>query len=426
MRILFATYAEKSHFLVMVPLAWALQNAGHEVRVASQPELTDVIVRSGLTAVPVGKNHDMYRVNRAFKFFDPRAEVSRFDMSGTTWEQVGWEHLRLGYQGYVRWWPWLVNRGLVGDLTDFCRHWQPDLVIWEPLTYSGAIAAKASGAAHARLMWSVDLFSRLREEFMAARDRQPGPVLEDPLAEWMDARARTVGVEFSEDMAHGQFIIDHNPPSMSLGLDLPYVPTRYVPYNDVATVPRWLRAEPERPRICLTLGTTATERFEGYAVSVQDLLDSLSDLDVEVVATLSEQAQAKLRHVPGNTRVVSFAPLHVLAPTCAAMINHGGNGTFYTTLINGVPQLVIPTMFDEPVRAKRLAEEGAGLTLQPAEVTGEKIRACVERLLGEPSFAEHSARLRAEMLAMPSPNDVVPQIEELTARHRPATALTGR
>ena len=39
MRILFASIAEKTHFLGMVPLAWALQTAGHEVRVASQPEM---------------------------------------------------------------------------------------------------------------------------------------------------------------------------------------------------------------------------------------------------------------------------------------------------------------------------------------------------------------------------------------------------
>ncbi len=36
MRVLFTTYAEKTHFLAMAPLAWALRTAGHEVVVASQ------------------------------------------------------------------------------------------------------------------------------------------------------------------------------------------------------------------------------------------------------------------------------------------------------------------------------------------------------------------------------------------------------
>ena len=48
MRVLFATYPERTHFLAMVPLAWALRTAGHEVRVASQPTFTDVITRAVL------------------------------------------------------------------------------------------------------------------------------------------------------------------------------------------------------------------------------------------------------------------------------------------------------------------------------------------------------------------------------------------
>ncbi len=34
MRVLFTCYAEKTHFLAMAPLAWALRTAGHEVGVA--------------------------------------------------------------------------------------------------------------------------------------------------------------------------------------------------------------------------------------------------------------------------------------------------------------------------------------------------------------------------------------------------------
>lgn len=36
MRILFTTFAARSHFNVQVPLAWALRTAGHDVPVASR------------------------------------------------------------------------------------------------------------------------------------------------------------------------------------------------------------------------------------------------------------------------------------------------------------------------------------------------------------------------------------------------------
>ncbi|NRQ31661.1 activator-dependent family glycosyltransferase [Nonomuraea sp. NN258] len=406
MRILFATYAEKSHFHVMVPLAWALHNAGHEVRVASQPELTETITRAGLTAVPVGKNHSFWRANRVYSFFDPREESQLYDMTEPDETKLSWEVMSTGYSWFVRWWCWLVNDGLVEELTDYCRQWRPDLVIWEPITYAAPIAATASGAAHGRMMWCLDLFGRMRFRFTRAMLAQPPADRKDPLVAWLRSRAARVGVDYSDDMTTGQFTIDHTPPSFQLGLDLPYVPLRYVPYNDVAVVPDWLRAPPSRPRVCLTLGMTATERLDGYNVSVQDLLDSLADLDIELVATISPAQRERVRRVPPNTRVVPFVPLKELVPSCAAVINHGGNGTFYTTLAAGVPQLVLPTLFDEPVRAELLAEQGAGLMMRPSEVTGAGVRDNLLRLLGEPSLGANARRLRAEIAAMPTPHQV--------------------
>ncbi|MFE7135996.1 hypothetical protein ACFVIM_34615, partial [Streptomyces sp. NPDC057638] len=62
MRVLFVLYAERTHLYIQVPLARALAAAGHEVRVASQPELADETTRAGLTAVPVGRDHGMGRL----------------------------------------------------------------------------------------------------------------------------------------------------------------------------------------------------------------------------------------------------------------------------------------------------------------------------------------------------------------------------
>ncbi|MFI1169810.1 glycosyl transferase family 28, partial [Streptomyces sp. NPDC020801] len=55
MRVLFTAFAAKSHAYTQFPLAWALRTAGHEVCVASQPDLVEDITRAGLTAVPVGR-----------------------------------------------------------------------------------------------------------------------------------------------------------------------------------------------------------------------------------------------------------------------------------------------------------------------------------------------------------------------------------
>jgi len=64
MKVLFTTWAWPSHFFPMVPLAWALRSAGHEVRVASGPELERTIRDAGLPAVPVGGPVDIAERHR--------------------------------------------------------------------------------------------------------------------------------------------------------------------------------------------------------------------------------------------------------------------------------------------------------------------------------------------------------------------------
>lgn len=58
MRVLLVPLAASPHFFVQVPLVWALRAAGHEVRVASQPDLMDTVTAAGLPATPVGPRLD--------------------------------------------------------------------------------------------------------------------------------------------------------------------------------------------------------------------------------------------------------------------------------------------------------------------------------------------------------------------------------
>lgn len=429
MRILLATYAQRTPFFSMVPLAWALSAAGHEVRVASQPQLTEAVTAAGLTAVPVGRDHSLWRIMRLNPGFRDVASSGRapvFDMAEEPEEAVTWERLQGGYAGVVTGAWRVVNDTMIGELVDFCLSWRPDLVIWEPSTYAGAVAAEAAGAAHARLLCGPDLYGRLREHYIRQRDRRPADSRPDPLAEWLAARGRRFGVAFTERLTSGHFTIDQLPPALRLTADLDYVPMRYTPYNGTAVVPEWLWRPARRPRVCLTLGSSSTEYLDGYPVSVQDILDSLGDLEIEVVATLSPEVRERLSGIPDNTRVVDYVPLHALVPDCAAVIHHGGWGTLCTTAVNGVPHLVLPHEFDAPFLGRRIAARGAGLALFGEEATGAKIREGLLRLLAEPGFGERAALLREEMRAMPTPGEVVPELERLARTHRSGASRTPR
>ena len=421
MRILVTTYQEKTFFYHLVPLAWALRTAGHEVRVATQPGFADVVTKAGLTAVPVGHERDFWRItaSKPERLAAVRAGIMAPYDAFDDPAKATWEYLKPGMADAVWGWHRTSNFPMIAGLVDFAREWQPDLVIWEPLTYAGAIAAKACGAAHARLLWSIDIFGGVRDTYLKLNSAQPVGEQTDPFADWFGGYGRKYGFEFTEDMVTGNFTLDHMPASLQIpasGVD--YRRMRYVAYGGPATVPKWLQDKPKRPRVAFTLGLSATEIFDGYNVPLSEVLDSLSDLDIEVVATVPEPEQRKLAHVPSNARLVSYVPLHALAPTCAAAVHHGGFGTLATFAQHAVPQLTLPFHFDEPIFADGLARQGASLRIDATTATGQSIRDGVQRLISEDSFREGAARLRDEIAALPAPGQVVADLEQLTVKHR--------
>nr|WP_225954991.1 activator-dependent family glycosyltransferase [Kibdelosporangium phytohabitans] len=410
---MFVTCPDKSIFQYLVPLAWALRTAGHDVRVASQPRFTGVITQAGLTAVPVGRDSDIYRALESApgEQVSARAGLPRPYDAAVDPALATPEHLRAGYSHHVTWWHKMDNLPMISQLVAYARHWRPDLIVWEPRMFAGSVAAKAIGAAHGRMLWSMDVFGVTRQKLLGT----PGA---DPLADWLDGHARAYGTDFSEDMVTGQFTIDQLPVPLRIAADLQYVPMRHTPYGGPATVPSWLRTPPRKPRVALTLGLTATEKFAGYTVDIGQIVAALGDLDIELVATLTDKTRTALPRIPDNTRIVPFVPLQDLAATCTAVIHHAGAATMATTSLHGVPQLSIPFHFDQPALATRLAEHGAGLALDSARATGPAVREAVLTLLNEPHLRANARKIRDEMLAMPSPNEIVPRLEELTAAHR--------
>ncbi|MDT0456844.1 activator-dependent family glycosyltransferase [Streptomyces sp. DSM 41527] len=425
MRVLFATNPHKSIFQYMVPLAWALRTAGHEVRFAGQPSFTPTITQAGLTAVPVGRRQNPFRL---LELVDPELIAESRVGLPTPWNVIQdpskatWEGMLEGYDlvsGSLR----EDNFPMIADLVEFARHWRPDLVIWDPLTLAAPVAAKAVGAAHARLLFGVDVFGVPRDRFLRLKAQQPEGQRSDPLAEWLGGYARKYGGEFSEDMVTGHFTIDQFPGSLQTEASgLHYERMQFIPYGGPATVAKWLWEEPERPRVALTMGLSATDVYSGYTIPTQDVLDALADLDIELVATIAEGEKAKLRRIPDNARLVPFVPLHHLAPTCSAFIHHAGAATLATVARHPVPHLSLHYHWDQPILARKLTEHGAGLDLHTTEATGQAVRTAVERLLAEPQFRTRAAALRDETLALPTPNQLVPRLEELTARHRGTTA----
>ncbi|MEU6647376.1 activator-dependent family glycosyltransferase [Saccharomonospora sp. NPDC046836] len=427
MRVLFVTIPWTSHFNQMVPLAWALRSAGHEVRVASEPNFLDTITEAGLTAVPAGSDETLkQRVRRMLggeatqgqvdsPFFDSLYEIDDGHRDGLPWEAITWVLNTLVVPQM-----WILNDEMVDDLVTYCRHWQPDLVLCDALTHAGAVAADAVGAAHARMLFGSDPYLRMRRDFLRAKERQPGEC-PDTMRDWYAEWARKYGRDFTEELVTSQFAVNVLPERCRLEPHERTLSLRYVPYNGHSVVPSWLYGAPRAPRVLVTFGITSwgwADRETISAEQVQEILDSLADLDIELVLTLPGEARELLRGVPENTRIEEFIPLDVILPTCAAVVHHGGGGSFNGAMLHGIPQLLLTYAADAPAKRTVLRQTGAGLSIAPDEVTGPRVRASLTRLLEDDAIRAGAERFQQETLAHPTPSALVPDLERLTAELR--------
>ncbi|MEU5980539.1 activator-dependent family glycosyltransferase [Streptomyces sp. NPDC047315] len=429
MRVLFVTFPWKTHLYNFVPLAWALQTAGHEVRVASEPPLADAITRAGLTAVTVGSPLTPQERGRTAeegtvpaKQGPPGPVDSLFEI-GAGRRKIGWPELRWLDENVVVPRLQFINDTMVDDLVTHCRSWQPDLVLWDAVSNAGAIAAKATGAAHGRVLFSLDVSGRLRNDFLAAQEQQPVEDRTDGCRDWYAAWAEKYGCTYSEDLVNGQFTVDQLPESLRLEPDDLSVSVRYVPYNGPAVVPDWVADPPTAPRVLMTFGITARELPEDHAITVdqvQDVLDAVADLDIELVLTLSDELRDELDRIPDNTRVVEFVPMQAIVSSCAVLVNHGGPGSFNSGLLNAIPQLLICSTPDAVAKNTLIEEHRIGIPIRPGDVDGQRVREALVQLLEDPSYREGAERMRRQMMAQRTPNDLVPELERLTALHRTA------
>ncbi|MCM2387663.1 DUF1205 domain-containing protein [Streptomyces sp. CWNU-1] len=415
----------------MVPLAWALRSAGHEVQVASEPGFLDTITEAGLTAVPVGPQESLEQRIRSirggddapeqFEMAPPFSPDSLYELGHAHRDGLAWEGISWLLDNLVVPRTWIMNDELVEDLVTHCRSWQPDLVLCDVMTHAGAVAADAVGAAHGRLLFWLDVTLRLRRDFLRAQERQPPHERRDTLRAWYAEWAGKHGRDFTEELVTGQFAVNVLPERCRLEPHERTLSLRYVPYNERSVVRSWINEAPRAPRVLMTFGISARQWADLPGMSVKELqetLDSLADLDIELVLTVPGELRAQLHSVPENTRIVDFVPLDLILPTCTAVIHHGGAGSFNGAMMHGIPHLVIGYSADAPGKRVLLRQTGAGLSLGPDEVTGPRVREYLTRLLEDDAFRVAAERLQREALAHPAPSALVADLERLTAEHR--------
>jgi UDP:flavonoid glycosyltransferase YjiC (YdhE family) len=402
MRVLFTSSAARPHLFPVVPLAWACRAAGHEVRVASGAKIAPDIVHTGLPAVlsaGVPVHPAKGRAEFVASIYSQEAWPHEWPVNLHLLNDRQREHLDRLANAVIA-----GSAAMVGDLVSFAQWWRPDIVVYEAISYAGAVTAAVLRIPGVRHLFGSASLPRLE-----LHDGNPLPAYSQLFHRY--------GVDVSTTAT---MTVDPTPPSMRLAdAEQPWRGMRYVPYNGSGDVPRWLVGPRTRPRVCVTWGHTMVRALGGAAAGpYRQAIDAVTTLDVDIVVVASGEQLKQLGELPKGVRTSESTPLHLVLPYCDLIVHQGGDGTTLTAAAVGLPQLAITRKPDAEVPAGRLAASGAGVHMRYQElrhnqVGWDLVRTAVEKLLADQAYRDAAGRLRAEIEAQPTPAEMVPVLEDV-------------
>lgn len=403
MRVIFTPFDYPSHYRQQVSLAWALRAAGHDVMVASGKRLEKAILGTGMTPVSVG---DEYDIVGAYQQIDIQLEkmfgrrLTTDALTGMTPDEIK-KYVDVGWVPYARY-----ASGMTDDLVELVRSWQADLIITDPLVYASTLASQITGVPLIRNLYGPDFYRHIKAPGVSGpHEGDPRAWWPEPIVELFDRFSVTLQDEYAEAL------VDPVPAKMQLLFESRRIPMQYVPYNGTRSAASWLRERSVRRRVCVTWGTMTGGLTSQKRFLLPDVVRSVSAVDAEVVLAITPADAERLGDLPDDVRLIGETPLHLLLPTCDAVVHQGGSGTLLTGARYGVPQIIIPEAGDQPMNASCLAPTGAGIVIKPDDVAGTGD--AVTELLRESSYGDAAFLLQKEMLAQPSPAEVVGTLEDI-------------
>lgn len=287
---------------------------------------------------------------------------------------------------------------MLPNLLTAATEFRPDVVIHDAAEFASAIVAERLGVPHVTHSFGA----LVPRDFVDRAGHEVAPL-------WAAAGLEPRPFGGSYDHLY----IDIYPPGMQPG------PVNHVPRVQSLRpsaadavhdeqLPAYLSGAP-KPILYVTFGTVFNA-----AAAFEPLIEASRELEATFIMTVGPNGDpASLGPVPPNVFVERYVPQSLLFEHCAAIISHGGSGTFLGALAHGLPQLCLPQAADQFVNAAVCARLEVGLALEPADVTVDRIVRAVGRLLDEPAFRARAAGIAATIAAMPSPDEVVTVVERL-------------
>ena len=363
MRVLVTTFPGKGHFHPVAPLALAMQRAGHDIRVATDPSFGGWVEACGFSLLAAGPSE---------------AEMLSATSALTPEER--------SIREFTSVWVPTFARDVLGSLD----RWPPDLVVSEEGEHAGALLGAVLGVPVVSHSWPAP-----------ARP----PEMRAALADALDDVWTTFGQEGPARL-WGDRYLDCCPPPLQTP-DVRTIAGVIVVRPSLfdgppVAPPSWLK-ELVRPVVFVTLGTVS---IFARPEALRWVVEAVRPVAGTVVVATGPSPETVVPANPG-VRVARYVPLSAILPMSDVVVCHGGASTSLGCLLAGVPQVVVAQGAPSQRRvAATIVRSGIGLSVDAHASEWKALAAATSELLADSEVHDRMEAVRATLETLPGSDEV--------------------
>ncbi|WP_431729594.1 glycosyltransferase [Verrucosispora sp. TAA-831] len=382
MRLLFSSLPAHDHLLELIPVAEAAKRCGHDVAIAVSGRFAATVEALGIEHITAGPDW----VGDFLDSLD--GDVLPEEMEDFT--QNFMAELFCGEA--------CVAMG--DDVSRAIADWNPDIVLRDTGELGGYLAAERAGLPHVTV--GVLDFN--------------GMMLGKGVVAALDRRRQQFGLPPDPDGLR-QYAYGHlnmlSPTFAPEELELPNVFTvRVDGVRRGEVLPEWIGdlVDDERPLVYASFGTAAST-IPSYGPPLAKVIAGMGAVDANVIVSTGKGLDWHGKEiiegvpVPENVRVVEWVPQALLMRSVDMLLTHAGPATARQAIVNGVPVVAVPLLFDAFEIANRFTQHGMGVQLDWTSFTPEDVAAATTTVLGDPAYRRAARRLQARTLTVPPIDD---------------------
>jgi UDP:flavonoid glycosyltransferase YjiC (YdhE family) len=163
-----------------------------------------------------------------------------------------------------------------------------------------------------------------------------------------------------------------------------------------APAPAWMdELEDGTPNVYISMGSTGI--FDAFLLRTYDALGKLPYRFL--VTTGGQVRESTMKAAPKNFRFADYAPGSAILKRSQAIVFHGGNGTMYQALAEGVPMVSVPAHREQELTVRHAVRNGFSVALKSRNIRGEALAAALREVMHNPKYRAAAERFVPQIRA---------------------------